>query len=78
MTSFKDKGELQPLGGVTLDFLRACIDGSVLKEDEILYFLEKPEKWAAEHAAWCEHHQPQEGEPGWQEWLDAVAAMWAP
>lgn len=41
--------------------------------DDVWYFLGRPEKWAAEYRAWCEHGQPaDESEPGWVAFLGAI------
>jgi hypothetical protein len=39
------------------------------------YFLSRPEKWTREYLAWIAQHRPQDGDPGWTFWMDALDAM---
>jgi hypothetical protein len=62
-----------------LQFVRALVEADALTTDvrgdfsEVVYFLEKPWKWATEFVAWDEAGRPMDDSmPGWEAFTIAV------
>lgn len=66
------------LDDISLQFVRALAEADAFNGDisNVLYFLDKPWKWAKEYAVWGANGRPNDdSEPGWEAFQAAVDSV---
>jgi uncharacterized protein YdaT len=57
----------------TIDFANAMVDAGWFETaKDVIYYIEKPHKWAKEFQTWDELGRPQFGDTKWADFLNAM------
>lgn len=56
-------------------FARVLVELDSMTTDELVYFMDRPEKWDREYEAWLRLGRPSSDEPAWRSFEEVVEVL---